>query len=162
MPNEIATEGLESAEAEQAFLLAGELQTLIGKLRQRLREQASMGDRTRSQSAVLKRLYRDGPATVTELARAEGMRSQSMGATIAALQAEGLVRGAPDPADGRQTILSLTPACEEWVRDGRAARQDWLYRSIRAELSPSDQQQVKSAVDLLNRLVASQTSATRD
>lgn len=153
-------EELDRAAAEQAFLLAGELHTVIGKLRQRLREQASMGDLSRSQSAVLKRLYRDGPATVTELARAEGMRSQSMGATIATLQADGLVRGAPDPADGRQTILSLTPSCEDWIRDGRAARQDWLYRSIRAELSAAEQRQVKTAIALLDRLIAFQDTAT--
>ena len=42
--------------------------------------------------------YEEGPATVTSLARAEGVRPQSMGATVAALQEAGLVGGAPDPA----------------------------------------------------------------
>lgn len=135
--------------------LAGELHTLIGKFKQKLREQASMGDLTRSQAAVLRRLFRDGPATVTALARAENMRPQSMGATTSALQAAGLVTGTPDPEDGRQTILSLTPTCAEWIRDGRAARQDWLHRTILAELSPGEQQRVMDAIGLLNRLIAS-------
>lgn len=138
-----------------AAQLAGELHSLIGKFRQRFREQASGGDLTRSQAAVLRRLYRDGPATVTALARAENMRPQSMGATTSALQAAGLVTGAPDPDDGRQTLLSLTPNCREWIEDGRAARQDWLHRTILAELSPEEQQQIMDAVELLNRLVES-------
>jgi DNA-binding MarR family transcriptional regulator len=122
-------------------------------LKRRLREQASLGDLTRSQVSVLSRLEREGPATVTALARAEGMRSQSMGVTIAALQEAGLITGEPDPADRRQTILSLTPACREWIRDGRAARQDWLFRTISAELTVQEQEQLAGAVGLLKRLV---------
>jgi len=115
-----------------------------------------MGDLTRSQAAVLRRLYRDGPATVTALARAENMRPQSMGATTSALQSAGLIAGTPDPQDGRQTILSLTPSCAEWIRDGRAARQDWLHRTILAELGPDEQRRVMDAIILLNRLVESE------
>jgi DNA-binding MarR family transcriptional regulator len=134
-------------------VLAAELHTLNGKLKRRLREQASAGDLTPSQTAVLMHLDRDGPTTVSALARAEGVRSQSMGATVAVLEAAGLVRGAPDPADGRQTILSLTPACREKIKSGRAARQDWLVRAIDAKLTPQEQQQLAAAVKLLNRLV---------
>ena len=98
-------------DAGRASALAAELHALAGKLKRRLREQASAGDLTPSQTAVLVHLDRDGPTTVTALARSEGVRSQSMGATIAVLEAAGLVTGSPDPKDGRQTILSLTPAC---------------------------------------------------
>jgi DNA-binding MarR family transcriptional regulator len=146
---------LDEMETVPALQLAGELHTLVGQLKRRLREQASMGDLPRSQVSVLRRLDKEGPATVTALARAEGMRSQSMGVTIAALQEAGLVTGEPDPADGRQTILSLTPSCQQWIRDGRAARQDWLYRAIGEQLSADEQQQVMTAVHLLNRLVKS-------
>src|SRR5580704_8847757 len=118
--------------------LAGDLRVVIGQLRRRLREQSSFGDLTWSQTSVLSRLDRDGPATVTSLARAEGMRPQSMGATVSALQAAGLVSGSPDPQDRRQTILSLTPACQEWIRAGRAAKEDWLFRAIQSKLSPEE------------------------
>jgi DNA-binding MarR family transcriptional regulator len=134
-------------------VLAAELHALSGKLKRRLREQASAGDLTPSQTSVLMHLDRNGATTVTALARAEGVRSQSMGATIAALEAAGLVKGAPDPADGRQTILSLTPACREKIKSGRAARQDWLCRAIQTKLTPQQQQQLAAAVKLLNRLV---------
>src|ERR1700734_3380184 len=92
----------------QSAALATELRATFGKLKRRLREQAGAGDLTPSQMSVLLRLEREGPATTSNLARLEAMRPQSMGAVIAALEAAGLVIGAPDPTDGRQTILSLT------------------------------------------------------
>jgi DNA-binding MarR family transcriptional regulator len=133
--------------------LAAELRILIGRLKRRLREQAHLGDFTSSQSAALRHLHREGPATVTALAKAEGMRPQSMGAIVAVLEAAGLVSGAPDPDDGRQTILSLTDVCRERLAAGRAAREDWLLRAIEAHLTPSEQEQVAGAVALLKRLV---------
>jgi DNA-binding MarR family transcriptional regulator len=102
---------------------------------------------------VLSRLERDGPATLTALAHADGVRPQSMGETIAALKTAGFVSGAPDPTDGRQTLLSLTPACVAAIKASRAAREDWLFRSIRTRLSPRERERIAGAVELLERLI---------
>lgn len=134
---------------------AVELRVLIGQLKRRLREEARLGDFTWSQLSVLSRLDRDGPATVSALARAEGVRSQSMGATVAVLEDAGLVSGEPDPADGRQTILSLTEACRERVKASHAAREDWLVRAIQTKLEPAEQEQLAVALELLKRLAQS-------
>lgn len=139
--------------APRAAALAQDLRALLGKLKRRLREQGSVGDLTPSQVSVLLRLEQDGPATAAGLARAEGMRPQSMGPVIAALQGAGLVSGAPDPHDGRQTLLSLTDACRQWAAEKRAARQDWLTRAITARLSPQQQDELAASVELLRRLV---------
>lgn len=133
--------------------LAADLHTVAGRLKRRLREQASAGDLTPSQTAVLVHLDRVGPTTVTNLARAEGVRPQSMGATVATLEAAGLIKGAADPSDGRQTILSLTPMCLKLFKDGRAARQDWLARAIASKFTASEQKDLAKAVALLKRLV---------
>ena len=138
---------------DEARALAGELRVLIGQLKRRLREQTNLGDITWSQVSVLSLLERDGPATVTTLARAEGMRPQSMGATVASLQAAGLVSGSADPTDGRQTLLSLTATGRDWIKAGRAAREDWLSRAIQTKLAPAEQQKLADAVELLKRLV---------
>jgi DNA-binding MarR family transcriptional regulator len=134
--------------------LATQIRAVFGKLKRRLREQTGAGDLTPSQISVLLRLEREGSATTSSLARLEGMRPQSMGTVIAPLQAAGLVSGAPDPADGRQTLLSLTDACRKWVEEGRAARQDWLTGALQARLSPEEQERLAEAVELLKRLVA--------
>ena len=44
-----------------------------------------------------------------ELARLAAVEQPTMANTLARMQRDGLVRGAPDPADGRSTLLSLTP-----------------------------------------------------
>ena len=132
--------------------LAAELRTILSTLTRRLREQAHSEDLTWSQKSVLIRLERDGPATVTALARAEGVRPQSMGAIVAALENAGLVSGAPDPGDGRQTILSLTPAFRDWIAVSRAAREDWLFQAIEAKFDAAEQDELAKAVILLKRL----------
>lgn len=140
-------------DAARAEALATELRGLFVKLKRRLREQGSSGDLPPSQVAVIVRLDREGPLTVTGLANAEGVRSQSMGATVAALETAGMVTGAPHPTDGRQTLLSLTPACQRLLHDGRAARQDWLLRTLQDRLTPDEQRQLEAAFPLLNRIV---------
>jgi DNA-binding MarR family transcriptional regulator len=143
--------------AARASALAGELRVAIGRLSRRLREQTRRGGLTLtwSQQSVLNRLDRDGPTTVTVLARAEGVRPQSMGATISVLQGADLVAGTADPADGRQIILTLTAAGREMVRAGRAAREGWLFHAIQSELTSGEQETLASCAELLERLARS-------
>jgi DNA-binding MarR family transcriptional regulator len=140
-------------EFARAAALAADLRAVMGKLKRRLREQARLGDLTESQISTLSRLEREGSATVTALAQAEGMRPQSMGAIVAALEAAGLVTRALDPNDGRQTLLSLTDACRERIKAARAAREDWLLRAIQKNIAPAEHEQLEGAVELLKRLV---------
>jgi DNA-binding MarR family transcriptional regulator len=141
------------AGSARALAIAEELRAVLGKLNRRLREQAHAGDLTWSQVSVLIHLERGGPATVTTLARAAGVRPQSMGATVGVLETAQLVRGAPDPSDGRQTVLSLTAGCRKMLKASRAARADWLFRTIRAKLALAEQEKLTAAVELLKRLV---------
>ncbi len=131
---------------------ATELRAFMRAFKRRLREQADTGDLTMSQIAVVLRLEQGGAQTVSDLARAESVRSQSMGATVAALQALGFVSGAPDPADGRQTLIDLTPKTRDWIATGRAARQDWLTRAIDGELAPAEQAVLLAVLPLLRRI----------
>lgn len=133
--------------------LAAELRSAMGKLKRRLRDEIQLGGLTWSQVAVLRVLERDGPATVTALARAEGMRPQSMSVTVSALEASGFIVGTPDPADGRQTIWSITGVYRDWIKAGRAAREDWLFKAIRKSLTAAEQEQLATAIKLLKRLV---------
>ena len=80
----------------------------LGLLVRRVRAAAASHELSLTESAVMGRLAKDGPATTAELARAEGMKPQSMGATIAALEERGLVERTPHPTDGRQVNIELT------------------------------------------------------
>jgi len=141
-----------SAHSELASAIALEIRTVFRKVKLRLRGQEKHGDLTPSQVSVVLRLEEGGPATVSSLARAEGMRPQSMSAVIMPLQQAGLVGGTPDPNDGRQTLMSLTPKCLKWLKEGRAARQDWLARKISEKLSVSEQEKLRAALALLTKL----------
>ena len=140
---------------EAKAVLAKDLRVVVGKLCRRLREQSHTGDFTAAQRSVVIRLESGGPATISALARAEAVRPQSMGATVASLQEAGLVASAPDPTDGRQSLLSLTDACRERIRTGRAAKEDWLLHALTEQLSAVEQTQLAGAVELLRRLADS-------
>jgi DNA-binding MarR family transcriptional regulator len=141
-----------TAETSQSEALAGELRIALSKLIRRVREQAHPGDFTSAQKSVLLRLDRDGPATVSALARAESVRPQSMRITVAGLKAMDAVNDEPDPADGRQTLIALTSRFRQIVKASRAAKNDWLIRALQAQLASQEQAELAAAVKLLQRL----------
>lgn len=141
-----------AAEPEIAPALAEQLRTVLGKLKRRLREHGGREDLKPSQMSVLLRLEKDGAATVSSLARAEGMRPQSMSSIVTSLHDAGLVSGAPDPRDGRKTLMSLSRKCQKRLQESRAARQDWLTTTIQQKLSAQEQEKLSAVLELLARL----------
>jgi DNA-binding MarR family transcriptional regulator len=146
-------DGASRSQIERASALAADLRAALGKLKRKLREHGGRSDLAPSQVSVLLRLEKDGPAAVSSLARAEGMRPQSMSAVVTSLQESGLVSGSPDPNDGRQTLMSLSRKCQKILKEGRAARQDWLTTTIQRKLSVQDQGKLSAVLELLARLV---------
>lgn len=144
-----------AASSPDTAALAGELRVVVVQLVRRLREQAEGSDLTRSQSSALLRLERDGAATATALARAEGVRPQSMAKIVGALEDAGLISGSPDPKDGRKTVLSLTEAAREELRTGRIAKNDWLTHAIEATWSADEIAGLASTTELLRKLARS-------
>lgn len=131
--------------------LARELLALHGRIR-RTTIVGKTDTVTASQTAALGRLVRDGPTTTADLARAEGVRPQSMGATVQVLVDLGLVVRQQDPADGRRTIVSATTA-------GRTAREDAIRARTRllaerlAALDPDDRAVLARSFAILRPLV---------
>jgi DNA-binding MarR family transcriptional regulator len=146
------TDHLDAPEATETAAVATDLRVVVARLRRRLRETGEPGDFSPSQSAVLARLDGEGPATVTSLAKAEGVRPQSMGSTVATLQEAGYITGVPHPTDGRQTLLTLTERFRDELHAHRAAKEDWLFRTIRSTLSPEEQRELAAGVALLKRI----------
>lgn len=137
---------------EQAALAATELRNLISRLVRKLRQPDGLGALSGAQKNVLALLERGGPESISELARHEGVRPQSMGATVASLEDAGLVERQPSPEDRRKTLLSLTPQAHELYATGRAFRQDWLKTALSRELGPEELDLVRQAVTVLSRI----------
>ncbi len=104
-----------------------------------------------TQMAVVKRLETEGPATTADLARAEAMKPQSMGTTIAALEALGVVERTPHPTDGRQMRIALTAKGTAMRRSALNAKRTWLAQAI-AELGAADQKNLPALTALITRL----------
>jgi DNA-binding MarR family transcriptional regulator len=138
--------------SESAVRAARQMRIMVGRLRRRLHEAYDSQELSMSQVSVLSRLDKDGPASATELAAAERVRQQSVGAILAVLAARGLIERHPDPNDGRRTLVSLTVAGEESVDDKRAASEEWLARTMQDRFTEAERQQLISAVALLERL----------
>jgi DNA-binding MarR family transcriptional regulator len=126
----------------------------VGLLVRRLRAAAAEQELSLTESAVMARLATDGPATTAELARAEGIRPQSMGATVAALEERGMVERKPHPTDGRQVNIELTTQGLAVRKSAREAKRTWLARAI-AELDDRERETLSAAVEVIRKLAES-------
>ena len=75
-----------ASETELAFSLALNIRMFFRTLKRHVHEQGGQSGLSAAQISVVLRLEKDGLATVSSLARAEGMRPQSMSAVMAPLQ----------------------------------------------------------------------------
>ncbi|WIX84398.1 MarR family transcriptional regulator [Amycolatopsis sp. DG1A-15b] len=131
---------------------AGWIRGVVGQLHRRLRQVDNAGILTPSQSAVLNRLLREGPATQGELAAAEHVRQQSMAATLGVLDELGYLARTPDPADRRRVVISLSDAGRDTVRGIQQHRDEWLAQALLDELSPAELDAVTRVLPLLQRV----------
>ncbi|MEW2130869.1 MarR family transcriptional regulator [Streptomyces sp. NPDC005435] len=138
--------------SDSAALAARELRVMFGRLRRRIREVARDSGLTPPQESALSLVGKHGAATASALAAAEGVRPQSMAATLAALDGHGLIRRTPDPADGRRQLVTLTEAGQERVEGNRQVREEWLARALEDRFSEEERQTVLTALSLLERL----------
>jgi len=135
--------------------VAAALRVSIGLLLRRMRQVRPDGELSLPETSALARLERSGPATSSALAKEEQISPQSMGATLAALEARGLVARQPDPDDGRRAVLTLTGAGQQVLRDKRSARVAQLAAALSSAFSPAEVIQLKAAAPLLERLAHS-------
>ena len=135
--------------------VARALRASIGLLLRRMRQVQAEGELTLPESAALTRLDRGGPSTASALARLEQISPQSMGATLSALEARGLVERRPDPGDGRRVLLSVTSAGRQVLQSKRNARTERLAKALAAGFTPSEVRQLEAAAPLLERLAQS-------
>ncbi|GAB2846683.1 MarR family transcriptional regulator [Actinoallomurus bryophytorum] len=143
------------ADGPEVNEVAAALLVSMGLLRRRLRQVPVEGELTLPETSALSRLDRGGPTTASMLARIEQISPQSMGATLAALEARGLVGRRPDPEDGRRVVLSVTEAGREVLRNKRTARIEQLAQALSGGFTPSELEGLMVAAPLIERLAQS-------
>jgi DNA-binding MarR family transcriptional regulator len=126
----------------------------IGLLVRRVRAAAASHELSLTESAVMARLAKEGPTTTADLARAEGMKPQSMGTTVAALENMGIVERKPHPTDGRQMNIELTATGVAVRKSARDAKRTWLAQAV-AGLDEQERETLFAAGRIIKRLAES-------
>jgi DNA-binding MarR family transcriptional regulator len=132
--------------------VAAALQVSIGVFVRRLRQSPLQEGLTVPEMAALSRLDRDGPATPSELARAEQITPQGIGATLSRLVRLGLVERRPDAQDGRRIFMVMTEAGRQAVHTKRSARTRQLGQALTEEFTPEELSILAAAAPLIGRL----------
>jgi DNA-binding MarR family transcriptional regulator len=123
----------------------------IGLLVRRVRAAAAGHELSLTEAAVMARLDKEGPATTADLARAEGMKPQSMGTTIAVLEEMGIVERKAHPTDGRQVNIALTAKGAAVRKSSGDAKRTWLAQAI-AQLDEEERETLFAAGEIIKRL----------
>jgi DNA-binding MarR family transcriptional regulator len=126
----------------------------IGLLVRRARAAAASDELSWTETGVLKRLASDGPATTADLARAQGMRPQSMRPIIATLEEMDMVERKPHVTDGRQVNIELTAKGAIAQKSAGDAKRTWLAQAI-AQLDEQERETLFAAGRIIKRLVES-------
>lgn len=132
--------------------VARALYASVGLFLRRFRQVPTGDGLTLPERSALARLDRAGPATAADLARAEQITPQAVGATLGGLAARGLVRRDPDLADGRRAIVSITEAGVELLRHKRDVRAQQLAKLLAEGFTPEELAVLRAAAPLIERL----------
>jgi len=131
--------------------LAEQLRAAITRLNRRLRQTRPVGELTQNQLSVLASLELAGALTPRELSDAERVQPPTMTKVLAKLEERGLIQRAPHPTDGRQVLLSATPAGRAVLLEQRRVKAEWLTRRL-AGLSGPDREVLAQAAEILDRI----------
>src|SRR6185503_13624298 len=88
--------------------VAAHLRVVVARSARRLRQEAGT-DLSPSLTAALATIERHGPLTPTELATRERVQRPTVTRIACRLEERGLVTRAPDPADGRSALITVSP-----------------------------------------------------
>lgn len=133
------------------------MRVVFGRVKRRLKALAETDDLTPSQSSVLSRLDKDGPATASQLAAAERIRPQSVAAILTALRDADLIERHPDPSDGRRQVVSLTAKGRHRLQGDRKVRQEWLAQTLQEHCTEAERQTIIKALALLDHAIEAAT-----
>ena len=135
--------------------VAARLRLAIVRTARRLRQEAAGAGGTElspTAASALASVERHGPLTPSELADIERVKRPTGTRTLRLLCDAGLVDRAPDPADGRSALVTVTAAGRDRLRRLRGRKNAYLARRMRG-LSPEDVEILERAAAILERVL---------
>jgi DNA-binding MarR family transcriptional regulator len=135
------------AEVEGADL-GGQVRSAVGRLYRRFRSERPEGSLGDAALAVLTRLHKHGPQTLTELSEHDRVSPASMSQTVNRLTSARYAVRTRDPDDRRKVLFSATAEGDELASAARAQRNAWLDQRLQS-LSAEDRAVIARATALL-------------
>jgi DNA-binding MarR family transcriptional regulator len=131
------------------------------RLGRRLRLERPEHSVSLQQLNTLALLHQHGPSTAGELAARQRLQPQSLSRTLTALECDGLVTRSADPADRRRALLVITDGGLGALRHDISQRDAWLAAAMADSLTPAEQQLLRIAGELMERLAEAPMAALR-
>ena len=132
---------------------AAHLRMAIVRTARRLRQEAAAetSGLTPTSVAALATIERHGPLTPSEIAAIERVKRPTITRTLGCLEREGLIDRAPDPEDGRSSLVSVNGAGRERLRRLRSRKNAYLAKRMR-DLSDEEVETLERAAEILERM----------
>jgi DNA-binding MarR family transcriptional regulator len=143
--------GRASPPADPTEQLADALHSAAIHFLRRLRREDAATPLGPARLSALSVLVFGGPMRISDLARAEQVRTPTMTPIVSALEESGLVSRETDESDARASILRATPRGRKLMMDARARRVRTLAAELRT-LSDADRRLLEKAARLLRRV----------
>jgi DNA-binding MarR family transcriptional regulator len=131
--------------------VAGRLRLVVARTARRLRQEAG-ADLSPSMSSALAAIDRHGPLTPSEVAAHERVQRPTATRVLARLEDLGLVQRAPDPADRRSCLISVSPEGRALLHRQRSRKNQFLARRL-ATLDPEEVAALDRAAAILERML---------
>ncbi len=137
--------------------LADALHSAAIHLLRRLRREDVQTGLSPARLSALSVVVFGGPMRISDLARAEQVRTPTITPVVAALERAGLITREVDQSDARAAVLRATPTGERLMAEGRARRVATLAAELR-KLSAKDQAVLRQAASLIRQLSRTETA----
>lgn len=125
------------------------LRLAVVRLSRQVRQRARTGV-TPSQLSALATVDHHGPMRLADLAEHEGIARSTVTRLVRALEDADLLHRAPDPADGRCAVVSLTSRADDLLADARGRAQAFL--ADRVDVVGIDDAALAAAATVLEQL----------
>ncbi|HET9375670.1 MAG TPA: MarR family transcriptional regulator [Chthoniobacterales bacterium] len=148
------------AKGEDQLMIARRIRRSVAQLARRLRAERPAHAISLSKLSVLGRLSKNGPLTATDLAEQERIQPQSLTRLLADLEQRALVVRRQGQSDRRQVIIEITSQGSELLIEDARPQAAWLARAMSTVLSPVEQELLRLAAQLMQRLTDADPPAT--
>jgi len=137
--------------------MAQEIEDHLSAVRQILRRPAeaefARGNLTAAQRTVMQALFHAGGLSLKELSQRVGLAHSTVSGIVDRLEKRGLARRRPDPADGRASLILVSKAVRDYMREAYPAMILYPVTAALRRAKPAERAAILEGLRTLRRVV---------